>query len=432
MSESKELEKLWLPLRVQGLHGVLSVLVVGGVVACLFVPKSVLATIPLIVICGLMLTVAVHGLSNRSSPLPLRQYESRAWLLGLSTFVLPIIGLPPTFSLSSDGADLFVRFLMVGYGVIYIPVALSLWSKARECDGDRVAHPRWIPNDGRLRWRVALGLCGVIVAFWLLVGQSPASKELQQEVVGKWELIDGRRSGVTAEFTKGGKVILSGQGWKGRGEVGTYSISGSQIVFQGDGRLDDPNIVDVELLSNDQLLMNYVQQHELDFGGSMAGKWQRVSDQDERPVTDPIAQYEQKLATLKYERDKVATLLERLQQDSAGILARLRNQGIESTEDLKKSRDWRLHAQELKDVATKHRQLTVQLSAYDHAISRLETMVRSIQREAEFQQVTPSSERLDQLSQTVRELDDELDSPGPATDVELEVLLKRMFQQDAK
>jgi hypothetical protein len=127
VSESKEVEKPGVPLRIQGLYRVLSILVVGGVVACLVVPKSVLATVPLIVICGLMLTGAV---SNWASPLPLRQFASRTSLLGLSTLVLPIIGLPPMFSLRGNSADLFVVFLMVGYGVIYIPVAFSLWTKA--------------------------------------------------------------------------------------------------------------------------------------------------------------------------------------------------------------------------------------------------------------------------------------------------------------
>ena len=112
--QPKKPHESYFPLRVRGLNAALTILVIVGVIGSLLVPKSVLATVPLIVICGLTLTISVSGLSTLASPLPLRQYTSRSWLLGLSTLALPIFGLPPTFSLSSSGADLFVRFLMIG------------------------------------------------------------------------------------------------------------------------------------------------------------------------------------------------------------------------------------------------------------------------------------------------------------------------------
>jgi hypothetical protein len=82
----------------------------------LIIPQAVLLTVPILVMLGF-----------RCGSLSYRINHTKGLALGCSPLVLVMVGLPVIFSREPD---LFVRFLLVGFGVIVIPLSVSIRSRA--------------------------------------------------------------------------------------------------------------------------------------------------------------------------------------------------------------------------------------------------------------------------------------------------------------
>jgi len=158
-----------------------------------------------------------------------------------------------------------------------------------------------------------------------------------------------------------------------------------------------------------------------------------ASENSETPVpeseTAEISARE-RLGKLKYQRGKLLTGISRLADDQEQIVLKLREAGVESTDDLKNVSGWKLYAKELKDVVSKKHRLSQQVDKYNAAITRVEIILRSRNREAKLQRSKLSDSELEELSRIFHEADDELSSQwevSPAEDVELEALLKEQL-----
>lgn len=90
----------------------------------------------------------------------------------------------------------------------------------------------------------------------------------------------------------------------------------------------------------------------------------------------PELSYQQRLAKLKYQRDKLLLTISRLEKERTAIIARIRGHGIGSTDDLKSHPEWTIHARELKQVISSIRQLQLKISSFDAAIVRIESILR--------------------------------------------------------
>ena len=140
--------------------------------------------------------------------------------------------------------------------------------------------------------------------------------------------------------------------------------------------------------------------------------------------TAPV-NHRQELGKLKYQRDRVRLSLSRLEDERTAIVGRMKQAGI-STRSLAQHPDWRVHAQELKEVVGRIRQLEKTVAAYEQAITRMEVILRKDDRDARMRASALSDDDLDELSRIRHELDDQLrtDSAMPgAEDLELESLL---------
>lgn len=145
------------------------------------------------------------------------------------------------------------------------------------------------------------------------------------------------------------------------------------------------------------------------------------------------ASHRQKLGKLKYQRDKVRLSLSRLEEDRTVIVSRMKRAGID-TSNLVQHPDWRIHAQELKDVVGRIRQLEKTVAAHEQAITRMEVILRKEDREARLRGSALSENDLDELSRITHELDDQLRSDAPVPgfeDLELESLLIEEMQSNS-
>ena len=375
--QPKKPHESYFPLRVRGLNAALTILVIVGVIGSLLVPKSVLATVPLIVICGLTLTISVSGLSTLASPLPLRQYTSRSWLLGLSTLALPIFGLPPTFSLSSSGADLFVRFLMIGYAVMYVPASFSVWLKARECHGGQEKQPDWFGSHGQSSSLKNIfttrRVIGVIVVLVVVRGCFWGSEATETDnIVGKWTQGDS-----TVEFTDGGKFILTVDSSDAEPTFGTYKLDDSRLIVDGDGL----GFYEVEFRSTNELLVvaDY-QERELE------GSWQRLgvatSVEDIASLDDAgrSAAIRSQIKDLQKRRASIQELIKKAVTDKSGLVVRLKQSGVNSSSDLKSNPTARRIAQELVRLTREIQSLQRDALRLDEAVGKAESLVRRIEQ----------------------------------------------------
>ena len=142
----------------------------------------------------------------------------------------------------------------------------------------------------------------------------------------------------------------------------------------------------------------------------------------------------QELGKLKFQRDKVSLSISRLENDRSAIIVRIKQAGID-TDNVSQHPDWRIYAQELKDVVGQIRQLEQTEAEYGQAISRMESFLRKQERDARLRDSALSDADLDELSRIKHELDDRLRSaaavPG-LEDLELESLLNQELQFDSK
>ncbi len=143
----------------------------------------------------------------------------------------------------------------------------------------------------------------------------------------------------------------------------------------------------------------------------------------------------QELGQLKYQRDKVLQAMSRLEEERQAVLGRIQRLKGQSIKQTGTHPDWRIYAQELKDVVQKIQRLDVTASAYDRAIARMEVVLRRDDRNARMEGIGLTEAQLDELSRITHQLNEDLRSPAAVPefeDLELEDLIQRELSRDTK
>ena len=130
----------------------------------------------------------------------------------------------------------------------------------------------------------------MVVMFVLLIGGVYLSvtirgcQTLKQQIVGKWEGVEGSCKGSVVEFTQGGKVLYARMenGVLPNPHAGFYRATGGKSVGVYHHFGDRATTLMVEFSSPDEVVV--VSEYQFGLFGSMSGRWKRVSaDGDRRP-----------------------------------------------------------------------------------------------------------------------------------------------------
>lgn len=107
-------------------------------------------------------------------------------------------------------------------------------------------------------------------------------------------------------------------------------------------------------------------------------------------------------------KQELGLALERFQRDKAGVIERLRAFGIRSASDLKEDATARLYAEELLEVERQIAALRSKGGVYETAIVQIESSLRRLERRRLLKNVGITEDELNELSQSVLELEERL------------------------
>lgn len=267
-------------------------------------------------------------------------------------------------------------------------------------------------------------------------------------LVGKWELLDGKFKGTTADFTSGGKVVakLKHEWMPSEDRIATYSANGTVLrIESGQGDLSDSVTIEVEFPTPDAIVMVVKDGHAFGFD-EFGGRWQRVggppiapnfrnSDHggesfDQKPNDPPaLAEAKQRLRSFEQKRAKMEPLLEKAMADRGDLVAKLREVGVNSPADLKGNIRGQRLAESVQKVTTEIGGLEKQIALLDSAILDANSVIRRMEREA----AGISEDEMLKLAEQLRDVEDRTDgSRLPITPIDVDAALADAFKERPK
>ena len=273
---------------------------------------------------------------------------------------------------------------------------------------------------------------GVIVVLVVVRGCFWGSET--NEIVGQWRLADGKQQGAVIEFTDGGKVIFTPAEASGNEntEVGVYSVGSSTLsIRKGDTSEYFSAEYDVEFRTENEILLvlteDGLQQEQFQ---ELSGSWQRVgvtaSVEDIASLDNAgrAAAIQTQIKNLQQRRASIQEFIDKAVADKSGLIARLKQSGVNSSSDLKANPAARQIAQNLVRLTGEIQSLQRDALRLDEAIGKAESLVRRIGQS----QVAISSDEFASLTGellTAAEIQDGVGANSPPDPISLESLLDK-------
>jgi cell division protein FtsB len=162
-----------------------------------------------------------------------------------------------------------------------------------------------------------------------------------------------------------------------------------------------------------------------------------LSSNQKQPVNskEPFAteaQFRDKLAEYRMERDKLERHIAQLQDGKNKAVEVLKQNNIAKVADAKGNFEAEVAIQSLKASTEKIKELTAQFQYYDNAISRIDGMLDKLERDRIHSEVKLTEAQEIELRAIVKNLNEQLEigKNDPLLDAELELLLKENLDDE--
>jgi len=123
-------------------------------------------------------------------------------------------------------------------------------------------------------------------------------------------------------------------------------------------------------------------------------------------------EFKDALARLKIKRDGIQQTVAHLDNRKAEIVQRLKELGVESSADYKKSEETQLNAKLLQSLVAQISRLKSDIERYDQAIIRVEAKLKDIEIAELTKGAGLSDEQFIELSRTIHDLDEQMGLEG--------------------
>lgn len=157
-----------------------------------------------------------------------------------------------------------------------------------------------------------------------------------------------------------------------------------------------------------------------------------VADNSGEKPLKTEADFRGKLAEIKMDKDKAMRAIKKLEARKQENVDYLKEKGIRKVADAKGNPDAEMALNNLKGWTESIASLQAQLSHYDNAISRIDGMLKKIERDLINESAGLTEEQEIELRSIVRDLDDRLGigENDIFRDAELDALLEKEFGED--
>lgn len=144
--------------------------------------------------------------------------------------------------------------------------------------------------------------------------------------------------------------------------------------------------------------------------GGLGPEWAAFKDKmkDKEGPMMTEADFREKLTEIKMRRGQAENAIERLQRRQDANVAYLKEKGVRKVADAKDDPDLKMALFNLKNCKADMDKLKGELSSYDEAISRLDGMVRKLEREQISESAGLTEDQQVELRSIVLNLDDQL------------------------
>ena len=234
---------------------------------------------------------------------------------------------------------------------------------------------------------------GVIVVLVVVRGCFwSGDQDVVNSLIGKWQKIEDDNEGTTAEFTEGGKLVLTfhakySSNPDTRMNLYTWHNNRFDVRPEGDGMAEGVTI-EFEFTTDNEVLFAIVEEEwDADYSlKNMGGRWQRVeaatSVEDIASLDDAgrSAAIQTQITNLRKRRASLQTLIEKAAADKSELVVRLRQSGVNSSSDLKANPAVRRIAQDLVRLTREIQSLQRDAMRLDEAIGKAESLVRRIEQ----------------------------------------------------
>lgn len=143
-------------------------------------------------------------------------------------------------------------------------------------------------------------------------------------------------------------------------------------------------------------------------GCERAAEKSLVKSEDNAGFYKTPKEFKDALARLKIKRDGIQQTVDHLDKRKAEIVQRLKELGVESSADYKKSEETQLNAKLLQSLVAQTSRLKSDIERYDQAIIRVEAKLKDIEIAELTKGAGLSDEQFIELSRTIHDLDEQM------------------------
>ena len=137
-----------------------------------------------------------------------------------------------------------------------------------------------------------------------------------------------------------------------------------------------------------------------------------VKSEDNAGFYKSAKEFKDALARLKIKRDGIQQTVDHLDNRKAEIVKRLKELGVESSADYKKSEETQLNAKLLQSLIAQTSRLKSDIERYDQAIIRVEAKLKDIEIAELTKGAGLSDQQFIELSRTIHDLDEQMGLEG--------------------